>query len=119
MKHSIGILMVIGLLAGCGDDDDAGSDGGSDAASAATSFACENGTSADQMRHACSDFVYTNIPTGLFETAKTQGTAIATARVIARCDRTGAVGGCTNTTTTNGITTVTTTWQYSGTPASA
>jgi len=67
--------------------------------------------------HTCTDFVYTNIPKNLFETSKTQCIAIK-ATVLTACERTGAVGGCTKTETKNGITTVTTTWQYVGTVAS-
>lgn len=81
-------------------------------AAADTEFACEFGSSADQATHSCSDFVYTNMPPDLFETAKTQCAAFAT--VLDACDTTGATGGCTNTVTTNDITTVTTTWQYAG-----
>lgn len=79
-----------------------------------TAFGCDF---APDGGHTCTDYVYTNIPLGLFETAKTQCAAL-NATVLAACDHTGAVGGCTKTETKNTITTVTTTWQYTGTPTS-
>lgn len=79
-----------------------------------TSYGCD--LVVDGGGHTCSDFVYTNIPMNLFETSKTQCTLIK-GTLKAACDRTGAVGGCTMTELKNGITTVTTTWQYAGTVA--
>jgi hypothetical protein len=80
-----------------------------------TSYGCN--LVVDGGGHTCTDSVYTNIPKSLFETSKTQCTML-TGTVVTACDHTGAVGGCTKTEVKNGITAVTTTWQYAGTVSS-
>lgn len=115
---------AVAVVAACSDKTtapDAGTpDAGTLDASAAdtgleagpTSYGCD--LVVDGGGHTCTDFVYTNIPMNLFETSKTQCTLIK-GTLKAACDRTGAVGGCTMTEMKNGVTTVTTTWQYTGT----
>ena len=78
-----------------------------------TAFGCDLALDAG---HTCTDYVYTNMPAGLFATAKSQCAVFGT--TVAACDKTGAVGGCTMTEVKNGITTVTTTWQFTGTQSS-
>ena len=87
--------------------DTSGADGGT------TAFGCDLALDAG---HTCTDYVYTNMPAGLFATAKSQCAVFGT--TVAACDKTGAVGGCTITEVKNGITTVTTTWQFTGTQSS-
>lgn len=84
-----------------------------DAESGKTFFGCEMGSSSDQTTHSCLDYVYTNMPDSIFQTAKGGCTQSGgTLRTI--CDKTGSIGGCRMTTSGAGITTELTIWHYIG-----
>jgi hypothetical protein len=100
----IAVAFAMGAM-GCGDDEEE-EDG-------KTSFGCEQGSAADPATHSCTDYIYTNLPEDIFETAK-GGCTASGGTLIESCDTTGSVGGCRTGGANGEITQEITIWHYTG-----